>query len=91
MFKAPARLAILTAALSLVTASQASALSLAVELACATDYYAYCSKHDPDSPGVRTCMNANGEKLSMRCLKALVGAGEVSKSEVDRRLTAKGK
>ncbi len=65
--------------------SQAAAASLAVELACASDYYAYCSRYDPDSPQVRVCMRVNGRKLSQRCLRALVAAGEVSKSEVERR------
>ncbi|MGO8954358.1 MAG: hypothetical protein ACLPWS_04730 [Rhodomicrobium sp.] len=72
------------------TSSQAPAASLAVELACATDYFAYCSKHDPDSPEVRVCMRVNGRKLSQRCLRALVAAGEVSKEEVERR-TASGR
>ena len=73
-----------------VHSSQASATSLSVQLACATDYYAYCSKHDPDGPGVRGCMRANGPKLSTRCVNALVAAGEVTKAEVERR-TAEGK
>lgn len=68
-----------------VHTSQASAVSLSVQLACASDYYAYCSKHDPDGPGVRACMRANGMKLSQRCVNALVAAGEVSKAEVERR------
>ena len=63
----------------------ASAASMAVELACASDYYAYCSKHDPDSAAARNCMNANGTRLSQRCINALVRAGEVSKAEIDRR------
>jgi len=63
----------------------ASAASMAVELACASDFYTYCSKHDPDSEGARRCMDANGNNLSKRCVNALVRAGEVSKSEVDRR------
>ncbi len=89
MFKTPSSLRILAAAISLGSiaahSSQASAVSLSVQLACATDYYAYCSKHDPDGPGVRTCMRANGMKLSMRCVNALVAAGEISKAEVERR------
>ena len=93
MFKSPTSLGILAAAIAFFPvafqASQASAASLAVELACAADYYAYCSKHDPDGPATRSCMRANGEKLSMRCLKALVSAGEVSKSEVERRTAGK--
>ncbi len=83
---------ILAAAIALTTsafsANQASATSLAVQLACATDYYAYCSKHDTEGPGVRACMRANGERLSKRCVNALVSAGEVSKAEVERRSSA---
>ena len=49
------------------------------------DYFRYCSKHDPDSPGVRACMSANGHKLTKTCVNALVKAGEVSQAEVNRR------
>ena len=62
--------------------TSASAASSSVERACASDYFAYCSQHDPESSGVRRCMRANGSKLSQRCLNALAAAGEVSKSEV---------
>lgn len=72
-------------------ASQASAASLAVELACAADYYAYCSQHDSNGPGVRSCMRANGPKLSSRCINALVAAGEVSKSEVESKTASRGR
>jgi hypothetical protein len=89
MSKTPASLRILAAAITLGTvalhASQASAVSLSVQMACASDYYAHCSNHDPFGPGVRACMRANGTKLSTRCVNALVAAGEVSKSEVERR------
>lgn len=67
------------------TAPPASAQSLAVQLACASDYYTYCSRHDPDSTGARSCMRSNGNKLSQRCVNALIAAGEVSKAEVSRR------
>lgn len=89
MFKTASSLRLLAAAITLgsvaLHSSQASAVSLSVQLACAADYYAYCSKHDPDGPGVRGCMRANGMKLSKRCVNALVAAGEVSKAEVERR------
>lgn len=68
-----------------VPSGDAGAVSLRVKLACASDYYAYCSDHAPDSPGVRQCMRTNGLKLSKGCVNALVGAGEVSKDEVSRR------
>lgn len=67
---------------------QASALDLGVKLACASDYYAYCSQHSPSSPGVRSCMRANGANLSKRCVSALISAGEVSSDEVVRRRAA---
>jgi hypothetical protein len=78
------------AALALV-ATEAGAVSMRVQMACASDYYSYCSQHSPDSPGVRQCMRANGLKLSRGCVDALIAAGEVSKAEVDRRARAAGR
>ncbi len=66
-------------------ASMASAAGMAVELACASDYFAFCSKFDSDSSAGRNCMSTHGNQLSKRCVNALVKAGEVSKAEVDRR------
>jgi hypothetical protein len=78
------------AALGAATLStQAGAVSLGVKMACASDYYAYCSHHAVGSPGLRQCMRANGPKLSSRCINALVAAGEVSKSVVEKKLAAK--
>lgn len=78
-------------ALSIVTtlpfvwATAANAVSLRVKLACSRDYYALCSQFSSDSPEVRQCMRAAGEKLSPRCLNALVQAGEVSQEEIAHR------
>jgi hypothetical protein len=77
-------------ALALVT-TQAGAVSARVEAACASDYLAYCSQHDPNGSGVRRCMRANGLRLSMTCVNALIAAGEVSKAEVERRARAAGR
>lgn len=78
------------AALSAATLStQAGAVSLGVKMACAADYYAHCSQHDPDSPGVRKCMRAVGKNLSQRCIGALVAAGEVPKSVVEKKVAAR--
>ncbi|MFA5949272.1 MAG: hypothetical protein WC807_03205 [Hyphomicrobium sp.] len=71
------------------SANEAAATSLAVKMACASDYYSYCSQHSPSSPGVRQCMRANGSKLSKGCISALVAAGEVAKSEVERKVASK--
>ena len=73
---------------ALMVSTQAGATSLAVKMACASDYYAHCSQHTPDSPGVRKCMRSVGKSLSPRCINALVAAGEVSKSVVEKRLAA---
>jgi hypothetical protein len=69
--------------------SEAEAVSARVKMACAGDYFSYCSQHSPSSPAVRQCMRANGLKLSNRCVNALVAAGEVSATEVARRQAAK--
>ena len=71
-----------------ITSFQANALSLRVKLACATDYYAHCTAHSPDSPETRSCMRAVGSGLSRSCVDALVSAGEVSAEEVARRRAA---
>jgi hypothetical protein len=70
-------------------AADAGAVDARVSSACAGDYLTYCSQHDPDGPGTRRCMRANGLKLSKACVNALVAAGEVSKREVARRAASK--
>ena len=72
----------------IVFMTEAGAGNARVNSACANDYFAYCSQHDPDGPGVRRCMRAVGRKLSMGCVNALIEAGEVSKKEVARRARA---
>jgi hypothetical protein len=82
---------LIAAGLALSITSQANAASLAVELACAADYYSYCSQHPTEGAAVRGCMRANGDKLSQRCLKALISAGEVSRSEVESKTARAGR
>ena len=74
----------LIVAISIVMPAPVWALDGRVELGCAGDYMAFCSKHDPDGRGVRRCMRANQRKLSRVCVNALVAAGEVSANEVAR-------
>ena len=74
--------------LACVLSAPVQAASLAVEIACAADYFAYCSDHNPDSSETRKCMDANGTKLSWVCINALIDAGEVSRAEVERRAAA---
>lgn len=88
MSRSFSRLALTTAfaAGSLITlAGAANAVSLRVQMACASDYFAYCSKFPTEGPQVRQCMRVNGHKLSQSCINALIAAGEVSKAEVARR------
>ncbi len=73
------------AALASFWATGANAVSLRVKLACSSDYHALCSQYASDSPEVRQCMRAAGDKLSPGCLNALIAAGEVSEEEVARR------
>lgn len=63
---------------------RAAAVSLAVQNACMSDYFAYCSRHDVDTPGLRSCMRAAGPKLSRSCVSALVKAGEVPATKTAR-------
>jgi hypothetical protein len=62
--------------------TQASAVSLAVKLACKEDYFAHCSMHAVGSPGVRKCMRAVGPRLSQGCISALRDAGMIKSSKV---------
>ncbi len=75
----------LLALAAILPAGSAFALSLRVQIACATDYYAHCSAYSPTSSQVRSCMRAVGTSLSKRCVDALVAAGEVSAAEVAHR------
>jgi hypothetical protein len=75
-------------ALTLIIPGEVGAVDSRVSAACANDYLAHCSKHDPDGPGVRRCMRAAGPRLSPTCVNALIDAGEVSKEEVARRARA---
>lgn len=86
---APLRAAFVAVVLTGALTSQAGAVSLGVKLACASDYYSYCSQHPSGSVAVRQCMRAHGPQLSKRCVNALISAGEVSKVEVGRRRAAK--
>ncbi len=79
--------ALVLAGLTLMTGN-ASAVSLRVKLACASDYYAHCSAYSPGSQEVRQCMRAVGSGLSKGCVNALVSAGEVSAAEVAKRRAA---
>jgi len=81
--------AALVVAAALLPLTPAAAVSGAVRNACISDYLSYCSQHPVDSRALRQCMRAAGPRLSKRCVGALVAAGEVSKSEVNRRAASR--
>ena len=52
---------------------------------CAQAYHQYCGEYGLDSAALRDCMDRNGRYLTHSCVEALIDAGEVSRSEVERR------
>jgi hypothetical protein len=71
---------------SLVAISPATeAYSDRVRRACTGDYKRLCGQYKPNSPQVRTCMEANAFSISGPCVSALVDSGEVDGSRVKRR------
>ncbi|PPC99705.1 MAG: hypothetical protein CTY31_07270 [Hyphomicrobium sp.] len=63
-----------------VSTVPASAISWSVQMNCASDYYAYCSKHVAGSPGCHACMRSNRPKLSSACVSALIDDGVLPKT-----------
>lgn len=68
----------------------AQPVSGSVRSACMNDYFSYCNGHTVGSAALRSCMRANGPKLSSRCLNALVAAGEVSGQTVAKKKALAG-
>jgi len=52
---------------------------------CADAYHKYCGEYGLESAALRNCMDRNGRELPHDCIEALIDAGEVSRSEVERR------
>ncbi|MBR2535651.1 MAG: hypothetical protein IKE66_06215 [Hyphomicrobium sp.] len=77
-------LLIASTALSASTAP-ARALSWSVQMNCASDYYAYCSKHVAGSAGCHACMNTSRSKLSSACVSALIDDGIIPKTDITRQ------
>ena len=86
-------LALLTLAILLGFAGQAAAeqtrYSKELQQACMADYKQHCGEYGIETSALRVCMDKHGESLSKVCVGALVDAGEVSQSEVDRRKKSK--
>jgi hypothetical protein len=52
---------------------------------CAAAYHKFCGEYGLETAALRNCMDRNGRSLSHACIEALIEAGEVSRSEVERR------
>jgi hypothetical protein len=52
---------------------------------CAEAYHKYCGEYGLETAALRNCMDRNGRALPHNCVEALIDAGEVSRSEVERR------
>ena len=52
---------------------------------CAAAYHKFCGEFGLESAALRNCMSRNGRSLPHNCVEALIDAGEVSRSEVERR------
>ena len=58
---------------------------------CEQAYHKYCGEYGLESNALRNCMSRNGRSLPHACVEALIDAGEVSRSEVERRKAANNK
>jgi hypothetical protein len=68
-----------------VASSQAAPITEGEKQFCKDDYRKYCGSYGLESNALRDCMDRVGHSLSHECIEALIDAGEVSRSEVERR------
>jgi hypothetical protein len=67
------------------SAGPAAAFSKKVEKACKADYAKLCPSYKPDSPQLRSCMEAKVSEISPGCIQALLDSGEVDKKKVVKK------
>ncbi len=67
---------------ALPSAAKAVDVTAAVQSQCQWDYHNYCSEYGLGSALLSICFHKNGRKLSRGCVKALLAAGDVSRSYV---------
>ncbi|MCB1520174.1 MAG: hypothetical protein KDJ37_06315 [Hyphomicrobiaceae bacterium] len=65
---------------SAARAADSGPFSAAVRRACKRDYSSFCPNYSLYSTELRRCMQAAGKRVSKRCVRALVDAGEVPRS-----------
>jgi hypothetical protein len=67
------------------SAATAKPITEAEKRHCEEAYHKYCGAYGLESNALRNCMSRNGRSLPPACIEALIDAGEVSRSEVERR------
>jgi hypothetical protein len=82
----PTALAMILCVVSAPTAAwaQAGAISKDMQTYCVNDYKKFCGDYGLQSNALNLCMRKAGPGLSPACVQALVKAGKVSQSEVDK-------
>jgi hypothetical protein len=68
-----------------IPSSQATTITAGEKQFCRDDYRKFCGSYGLESNALRDCMDRAGHSLSHDCIEALIDAGEVSRSEVERR------
>ena len=88
MFEKPVAAAVALLALNSFaspTIAEAKPITEAEKRHCEAAYHKYCGEYGLESNALRNCMSRNGRSLPHACINALIDAGEVSRSEVERR------
>ncbi len=61
-------------------AAKSGPYSARVRRACKVDYNRFCPGYSLYGTEIRRCMQSAGKRISKRCIRALVDAGEVPRS-----------
>ena len=64
--------------------AQAGTITKGMQDNCANDYRKFCGDYGLQTSALNLCMKKAGPSLSPACVQALVQAGKVSQSDVDR-------
>jgi hypothetical protein len=68
----------------LISVPAIAAVTERVKQDCRGDYQRYCNEYAIGSEALRACMSRSIKKVSNVCVRALVDAGEMSRSQADR-------
>jgi hypothetical protein len=68
----------------LISVPAVAAITEQVKHDCRIDYQTYCNQYAIGSEALRACMSRSIKKVSSTCVNALVGAGEMSRTQADK-------